>query len=279
MTYKKDLIFDVGMHRGEDARFYLAKGYQVVGFEANPDLVEYCNREFSKEISEGRITIVSGAIVPSQFQQPTTVQFYRNVDHSIWGTVVPRWAERNENYGAGSSVIEVPTVDLVDQLKKTGVPYYLKIDIEGMDHVCIEALFHVADKPAYVSYEGGWEKWKTEIKQLRQLRKNGYTSFQLVHQKYADRWIEPEKTSQGRYAGFEFSHGSSGLFGSDLNGRWRSFWVTAVHSFIQFHAFRWLGGAGDPRRNVLQRATHRILRLVTGVVVTGWYDIHAKHPS
>ena len=31
-----DLIFDVGLHRGEDTEFYLKKGFRVVAFEANP---------------------------------------------------------------------------------------------------------------------------------------------------------------------------------------------------------------------------------------------------
>jgi 16S rRNA A1518/A1519 N6-dimethyltransferase RsmA/KsgA/DIM1 with predicted DNA glycosylase/AP lyase activity len=33
----KDLIYDVGMHHGEDTEFYLRKGFRVVAFEADPD--------------------------------------------------------------------------------------------------------------------------------------------------------------------------------------------------------------------------------------------------
>ena len=36
-----DLIYDVGMHKGEDTEFYLSKGFKVVGFEADPDLTQY----------------------------------------------------------------------------------------------------------------------------------------------------------------------------------------------------------------------------------------------
>ena len=38
-NWVSDLIMDVGMHRGEDAEFYLKKGFRVVGVEANPELV------------------------------------------------------------------------------------------------------------------------------------------------------------------------------------------------------------------------------------------------
>ncbi len=33
-----DLIYDVGMHKGEDADYYLKKGFRVIGFEAIPEL-------------------------------------------------------------------------------------------------------------------------------------------------------------------------------------------------------------------------------------------------
>ena len=35
----KDLIYDVGMHKGEDTEFYLRKGFRVIAIEADPDLV------------------------------------------------------------------------------------------------------------------------------------------------------------------------------------------------------------------------------------------------
>jgi len=38
----EDLVYDVGLHKGEDSAYYLAKGYCVVAFEANPDLVAEC---------------------------------------------------------------------------------------------------------------------------------------------------------------------------------------------------------------------------------------------
>jgi hypothetical protein len=33
----ENLIFDVGMHKDEDADFYLKKGFPVIGVEANPE--------------------------------------------------------------------------------------------------------------------------------------------------------------------------------------------------------------------------------------------------
>lgn len=74
----KDLIYDVGMHTGEDTEYYLKKGFRVVAFEANNELVEENKKKFSKPIAEGTLVIVEGAIVGD----PTVkkVRFYKNLD-------------------------------------------------------------------------------------------------------------------------------------------------------------------------------------------------------
>jgi len=43
---KNNLIFDVGMHKGEDTDFYIKKGFDVIGFEANPELIKYLKKLF-----------------------------------------------------------------------------------------------------------------------------------------------------------------------------------------------------------------------------------------
>ena len=49
---KKNLIFDVGMHKGEDTDFYLKKGFNVIGFEADPELIVHCQNRFKNEIAK-----------------------------------------------------------------------------------------------------------------------------------------------------------------------------------------------------------------------------------
>ena len=58
-----DLIYDIGAHRGEDAEFYLRKGFRVVAIEADPDLVLACRRRLQPFLAQGRQTIIEGAIV------------------------------------------------------------------------------------------------------------------------------------------------------------------------------------------------------------------------
>jgi len=45
---KKRWIFDIGMNNGEDTKYYLEKGYNVVAIEANEDLCSISRKRFSK---------------------------------------------------------------------------------------------------------------------------------------------------------------------------------------------------------------------------------------
>jgi hypothetical protein len=99
-----DLVFDVGMHLGEDSAYYLAKGYRVVAVEANPELADAGRRRFDREISAGRLTIVEGAIADTD--RPT-ITFYRHPTESVWGTADPDWAGRNAHMGESESIVGV----------------------------------------------------------------------------------------------------------------------------------------------------------------------------
>ena len=48
----RSLIFDVGCNDGQDADFYLKKGFRVVEVEANPALCEALKKRFADEIAE-----------------------------------------------------------------------------------------------------------------------------------------------------------------------------------------------------------------------------------
>ena len=63
------------MHKGEDTHYYLLKGFDVVAFEADPNLVQFSKRRFKKEIDQKRLIIIEGAIVPENFTEIKKTQF------------------------------------------------------------------------------------------------------------------------------------------------------------------------------------------------------------
>lgn len=94
MNFEANLIFDVGLHRGEDTEYYLKKGFRVIGFEADAELIKYCRQKFATEIQNGLRHIIEGAIAPPEFGEDVT---FDASAHSACGSVLQHWAARNEH--------------------------------------------------------------------------------------------------------------------------------------------------------------------------------------
>ena len=214
---RNNLIFDVGLHKGEDTDFYLRKGYDVVAFEADPELIFQCEERFRSDIEKGKLIIVEGAIAPPSMGQ--RVSFYKNIQNSVWGTIMPQWVQRNEKRGASSIHLQVDRVDVADAFKKYGIPFYLKIDIEGADSLVLEALRAFKDRPQYISIESSIESKaiKSELDALSEL---GYKYFKPIQQAWIARSTIRAKTIEGRTFDYTFGPEASGPFGDELGCRW-----------------------------------------------------------
>src|SRR5262245_43298764 len=119
---QRDLIFDVGLHKGEDSEYYLKMGFRVIGVEADPDLVRECHTRFAKEVASGQLKIIQGAIAEGRGR----ISLYKN-ENSVWGTTSQQWAKRNERLGSQSKLINVDVVDVKELFQTIGLPFYLKL--------------------------------------------------------------------------------------------------------------------------------------------------------
>lgn len=276
-----DLIYDVGMHKGEDTDYYLKKGFRVVGFEADPDLAAHCRSRFSDDIKNGRLVVVEGAIVelPPGETGGRTTKFYKNRNNSVWGTVVDELAHRNERLGTSNTIIEVPAVDFSVCLGRYGIPHYLKIDIEGMDVVCLKALMNFGERPDYVSIESEQVSFGKLVEEVNLLTQLGYTRFKAVQQHGISRQSEPNPSEEGHYVGYRFIEGSSGLFGADLPCEWKSARQILDQYRSIFLQYRLLGDHTVVGRYLLGRVLRRFLSRLLRRPMPGWHDTHAKHSS
>lgn len=230
MAGKKQLVYDVGLHTGEDTQYYLKIGYQVIAFEANPTCIEYCKNKFSEEIRSGQLLIVAGAIAaPSEAGK---VKFFVNSTIPVWSTANPAWVARNVAAGTESVEIEVDRVDMREIFARHGMPHFLKIDIEGADNEVLDALGHFQERPEFLSVEVNTIELAKARRDLRTLDRLGYRQFQLAPQ-----WpIAGSRVSRNTLSGEPFEHvfveGASGPFGDDLAGVWidRDAVLTAVTS-------------------------------------------------
>jgi FkbM family methyltransferase len=281
----KDLIYDIGMHKGEDTEFYLRKGFRVVAFEADPDLIRLCRNRLKEFIAQGRLTIVEGAIIDQNAIDAgrRKVQFYKNDRISGWGTASIKWAERNARLRASSTAVEVDAINLVEVIQEHGMPRFMKIDIEGCDMACVNALREFRARPDYVSIESDKTSFANIKREIGVLIDLGYDSFQAVEQSAIPLSQSPYPPREGEYLAGRLEEGSSGLFGSELEGKWKS-----KHAILRQYrtivlGYYLLGDDGVMNRWEfrgacrLRRKARRFLSRLTKVAVPGWYDTHARH--
>jgi FkbM family methyltransferase len=268
-----DLVYDVGAHKGEDTAFYLAKGYRVVAFEANGELIRSCERRFAAEIAAGRLTLVEGAVTDSD---APTVRFYRH-PLSTWGTTSDEMVTRNLMVAA-SEAVDVPAVHFADKLRETGMPSFMKIDIEGSDMLCLQALLEFERRPQSVSVESHKTDWSRIEEEFALLARLGYDRFAVVQQgDIPGRSLRTQKLD-GSPLTFCFEQDSSGPFGADV-GPWLSRSTAIARYKRVFLAYRLIGARSRLRRTRVGRKLHGWALRRLDRPLPGWYDTHAARSS
>jgi len=279
---RQNLIFDVGLHLGEDSEFYLKKGFDVVAVEADPVNAAKAANRLKAYVDAGRLTIVNKAI--ARDEGPIT---FFSSDHSVWGTTDPKWAERNRRLGSSISETTVSGILFHRLLDEYGVPYYLKIDIEGADTLCLEALLASADRPKYVSLESSKTSFDDLVNEFCLLQKLGYRKYQIVPQHRIEEQRLPNPAREGRFTDHVFKKDCSGAFGRELPGEWISL-EQALKVYMRiFGRYRTLGDSGSlsgfmreasaavRARKVLPHKLYEMVRRVKARMEPGWYDTHA----
>jgi FkbM family methyltransferase len=259
-----DLIYDVGAHLGEDSHFYLKLGYRVVAVEANPRLAAKLRNRFAAEMADGRLVLIEKAIS----QTAGEIDFFINRNLSVWGTASPKWAERNRRAGAPSDVVRVKAVPFAEVLREHGVPYYLKVDVEGADMLCVRALFELAERPDYISIESAQRRWQELVAEFDALQGLGYRRFKVVRQGRHKPGLF--RTRTGEKLDYRFGEDSSGPFGPHLEGPWLTRRQALARYRWIFLRYRLISG------DRLPGSLLRKLPLVCGIPdLAGWYDTHA----
>ena len=257
---EKRLVFDIGMHIGQDTMIYLREGFRVVAIEASPVLVEENKIKFKKYIDDGSLVILNVGIADKEGVLP----FYVNKRTSEWSSFDFNLGARNNT---PYEVINVPCITTASLFEEYGVPYFLKVDIEGFDYLCINDLPNT-NAPAsveYVSCEAGG----TSL--LDTLHKKGYTKFKIIHQAFNFRPInlKLERNPLFPYFLFVYSgirlryrniiptkypYSSSGPLPENTKGEWLTYEV-ARQLYVDFYQ-------GDKMEALNNRS---------------WFDFHATY--
>lgn len=263
------------MHIGEDTEFYLAKGFDVVAIEANSTLVQDARRRFAAELADGRLRILEIAIS----DQTGTEELAVADDMTIWTSLSPDIIERNRRLSETRyRYVEVASRRFEEVLEEVGIPHYLKVDIEGLDMLCVEALHAFDEQPDFVSIESrvttNRASPEATFDELAQLWTLGYRRFQYVDQSRQAHRRCPYPPREGAYVDARFSADASGPFGCEAPGDWKPVMRTLSEGYVRCLQHN-LNGYGAPWSRNVPAAVYRRLRKRLVGRTASWYDLHA----
>lgn len=259
-------VFDMGAHMGEDTEYFLRRGYRVVAFECNPELVASLAETFAGAIREGDLILVDKAIARTAGK----VSFYAHAN-SVWGTTSADWSERNQKFlnSAVTQTVEVNSITPNECFAKYGIPHYLKVDVEGMDHAILEALLWFKSRPAYISIESEKVHWKVMLREFEVFEQLGYTRFNIVDQ----RWNRFKTTTWTDAASntltYRHRRHSSGPACNDLKRGWCGRRLALAKYRLIFLNYRLFGDSSPLRKIPL---VGKLFAFLGG----SWYDTHAR---
>lgn len=243
----KRIIFDIGMHKGDDACFYIEKGFRVVAVEAFPNYVAEARIKFAAEIEGGQLVLVERAVTDAEGQ---TVTFYEDMQKDDGHTIRQDYVAPHLSAGTGRyRALSVASTTLHRLFDEYGVPYYLKCDIEGADAQVLDQLIRDNRRPEFVSFE------VANVDVIHKIKAAGYRSFQLVNQWLNPTLPMPDPPKEGSLVIKQFNGHMSGLFGRELP------------------ADKWMD---HDRVAMLFEAWRTVSNIDSRFATPGWADCHAS---
>jgi FkbM family methyltransferase len=279
-SINKNLIFDIGMHNGRDSQFYLDKGFKVIAIEASPISCQDAESKFERELASGQLKIYNNAIS----DQSGTVKFIRYKNHDDWSSIVPEW--NMSMYSDETEVFDVETSNVDKVISEEGVPYYMKIDIEGSDILCLNALKNVPVLPKFISLEllsvNNMKESESSdyLAILCTLKSLGYTKFQLIDQSKHEHVVCPNPALEGSYTDTKFDGFSSGLFGKELPNNWKNIDEVIFDYLIYVGKkpnIEVINEVVDFRSKIAHIFFKPKSRVLPVLDVNGWFDVHATY--
>jgi FkbM family methyltransferase len=217
----KNLIYDIGFNNGDDTAYYLFRGYNVIGIDANPFLIAEGVRRFSKEIREGRLILLNYGMS----NKVGVATLFINTLCDQWSSITGDMGKRND---VNAYPVKVACVDVPYLFALFGVPFYMKVDVEGGDADVISSMNPQSEVPMYISVESHEERCLDELLRL------GYNTFKFINQ---------QGIARQNYFNWEFSCNSSGRLAWEAEEPWitgdeiRSSYINRnMNDWFDFHA-------------------------------------------
>ena len=287
MSVIPDLVYDIGANNGDDAEYYLARGFRVLCIEADPTLCRDLEARFAAPLAAGKLRVVNAALASTR----GTMEFWVCEGKSVWNSFDKAVATR-EGHKATSVVLEAYPMDQLFALH--GVPHYVKMSLHGQEHFCL-ADIHPPAAPTYLSLELPRDS-ATSAAVFDRLAALGYDHFKVIEQttltplalptppslkervksalgtvppllaaaqalnslRQAATGATPEPyTGVRSVGGYAFQDGCSGPFGEETPGPWHTP-ADAKRDYLEY--LKVVGSDAKPNLSI-------------------WHDVHVRRPA
>lgn len=182
----------------------------MVAVEPNPSLANEIKNKYLDLISQGKLIVKNAAIVKASESVQESTIFFVNRLSDVGSTLLSN--PKSDDYYP----ITVSTVSCTSLVQEYGHPYFVKIDIEGMDEDILADMFRYKIFPKYLQaefYPG------SDVLSVM-ARHGGYSRFRFIDGPSVSRRYKKVriKTVSNGNEYFQFAHGTAGPFGSDIHG-------------------------------------------------------------
>jgi len=134
-----DLVYDVGANMGTKAKVFLSLGARVVAFEPQAECADFLR---SAVLPRKRFELVQAAVGACEGEAEMLI-----ADNNVLSTMSATWVSAVARSGrfAGahwerSQHVAVTTLDM--SIVRTGIPIFIKIDVEGCEYEVLRGLTH-----------------------------------------------------------------------------------------------------------------------------------------
>jgi len=145
------LIYDVGANKGNKVKAFLKMGFTVIALEPEKKSLSTLRYRYSKN---KKVTLVEKAVSDKEGKLTIHIAEARSGLNTLSDKWVGSLEDTEENRWhkehAFRNSYEVEVTTLKELFNKYGVPYYLKIDVEGFE---INVIRGMDKAPAFISFE------------------------------------------------------------------------------------------------------------------------------
>ena len=144
---KGALVFDIGANVGTMTTIFASLGAKVIAVEPNPD----CARHIELATSRDAVNVLQAAVGERNGLAELKVSDRKDKMSSLSSEWREAVSQGNQDYvGMWNRTLTVPMITLDSLVHRYGLPFYIKIDVEGYEEQVLKALSRC---PPLLSFE------------------------------------------------------------------------------------------------------------------------------